>query len=209
MSSPLPLCISPPCLRPRLFASLGPGFRWVSLGGQALSEAVSTLPVARSRASQHCPHKRVRVLSADGHPRAIFVEVDSHLRYSIIATLRPDKGQKVNSCGLTIWGFCGCVLNKYNPNLESCCHARKTLLCKERCICISDPLSLFPFNSRHFQCPEPHLSDLSESSPVEACNSHLNPPQVTSLWLSFPPRVFFKAGEGHSVQGQVKPDVWA
>ena len=71
----------------------------MSLGGQALSEAVSTLPVARSRASHH-PHKRVRVLSADGHPRAVFVVADSHLRYSIIATLRPDKGQKVNACGL-------------------------------------------------------------------------------------------------------------
>ena len=109
----------------------------------------------------------------------------------------------------SIWGFCGCVLNKHDPNLESCCHAGKTLLCKERCIRISDPFSLFPFNSRHFQCPGPHLSDLSEYSPVEACNSHPNPPQVTSLWLSFPSRVFFKAGEGHSVQGQGKPDVWA
>lgn len=167
MSSALPVCISPPCLR-RLFAShlharprlsnfLGPGFRCVTRG-QALSEAVSTLPVARSRASQHCPWPCVRVLSADGHPRAIFVEVDSHLLFHY-CHFKAHKGQKVNSCGLTIWGFCGCVLNNTIQTFESCCHARKTLLCKERCICISDPLSLFPFNSRHFQCPEPHLSD--------------------------------------------------
>ena len=55
---------------PCLFASLGSGLSWVSRGGEALSEAVSTSPVARSRTSQHCLHKRVQVSSADGHPRA-------------------------------------------------------------------------------------------------------------------------------------------
>ena len=42
-----------------LFASPGSGLSWVSRGGQAVSEAVSTSPVARSRTSQHCLHKCV------------------------------------------------------------------------------------------------------------------------------------------------------